>query len=44
MNWDQYQPERYPTPDSVFDRWDRVRQQTLDFETAIGPAGTGAEV
>ena len=44
MDWEKYQPERYPTPDSVFDRWDRIRQQTLDFVAAIGPAGSEAEV
>ena len=39
MDWSQYESERYPTPDSIFDKWEEVRRRTLVFVAALGPAG-----
>lgn len=44
MDWEQYQSGLYPTPDSVFARWDRVRRQTLEFVSALGPSGLARNV
>jgi len=44
MEWDQYLPERYPTPNSIFEKWDEVRQRTLDFAAALGPIGLEEKV
>jgi len=44
LDWDQYESERYPTPDSIFEKWDEVRQRTLDFVSALGPVGLEEKV
>ncbi len=44
MDWSQYESEHYPTPDSIFDKWDEVRQRTLAFVAALGPAGLEGKV
>ena len=44
MDWASYQPDLYPTPDSVFDRWEQIRRATLDFASGLGPAGLAHKV
>jgi len=39
VDWSQYDPERFPTPASVFEKWAVVRQRTVDFIAERGPDG-----